>query len=138
VTWDLWWVGVGATVVVVVDGVVVEEEPSLGVEVEVDDVEVVVDDVEVVSDTVEALLDPGCSRATTTPITAAAPVAASTAVRVSRRSRAWARSLPSGVRPALERVMWGPSLSERPYPNIAKSTSSQDPLWTCCDMCPSD
>jgi hypothetical protein len=41
-------------------------------------------------------LDPGCSLATTTPITAVAPVAASATARVSRRSLTCARSLVSG------------------------------------------
>ena len=43
------------------------------------------------------LLEPGCSRATTTPMNAAMPVAANTAARVRVRTRVWARSLDSGV-----------------------------------------
>jgi hypothetical protein len=43
------------------------------------------------------LLEPGCSRATTTPMKAAMPVAAKIAARVSTRTRAWARSLDAGV-----------------------------------------
>ncbi len=43
------------------------------------------------------LLEPGCSRATTTPMNAVMPVVANTAARVSVRTRAWARFLDSGV-----------------------------------------
>jgi hypothetical protein len=45
----------------------------------------------------DPLEEPGCSPATTTPISAAAPVAANTEARVRVRSRDWARSLRSGV-----------------------------------------
>lgn len=104
---------VGATVVGTVAGVVVLPETDLGLEDgvvggEVTGVEVVgegVDgDVEVDVDgsgTVPLVrapeLAPGCSLATTMPISAVAPVAAITAERVRRRSRISARPRVSGV-----------------------------------------
>lgn len=86
---------VGAAVVVVVVGVVATDPLSLevGLEVLVDvDVGVGVV-VEVVPSFVAGgTLEPGCSLATTTPMTAVAPAADSTTARVSRRSRRRARS----------------------------------------------
>jgi hypothetical protein len=112
VTWGEVVVVVGASVVVVVGASVVvvvgvaTELPPAAEEVVVGVVvvgvvvvvvgAVVVDD-GVVSAGAVALLAPGCSLATTTPINAVAPVAASTADRVSRRRRTWARSRLSGV-----------------------------------------
>jgi hypothetical protein len=99
---------VGAVVVVVVDvlvGVVATDPLSLEdglvdvVEVDVG-VGVVV---EVVPSFVAGgTLEPGCSLATTTPMTAVAPVADSTTARVSRRSRRRARSRSCGVCPTTE------------------------------------
>jgi hypothetical protein len=124
---------VGASVVVVVGAVVVvvvatdplpvepppvEPLPAEVVLVVVDvelEVEVVVEvDVPVVG-VVEAgeALEPGCSLATTTPMTAEAPVAPSTTARVNRRSRRCARSRPSGVCPATEPDI-GTSFSNAP------------------------
>jgi hypothetical protein len=74
----------------VVVGVVVDG----GTEVDVVGSEVVVDPDEV--DGLFGALVPGCSFATTTPITAVAPAAARNDARVSRRSRTVARRLVSG------------------------------------------
>jgi len=41
-------------------------------------------------------LAPGCSLATTTPMTTVAPVAATTTALLNRRTRVWARSRPAG------------------------------------------
>jgi hypothetical protein len=103
VTWGVVVVVVGATVVVGDDVPSLDELPAVVVVVDVD----ALVELDVVSDTVVAELEPGCSLATTTPISAVAPVAASTADRVRRRRRTRARSRPSGVGPSLERVMGG-------------------------------
>jgi hypothetical protein len=71
------------------DGVVAEDEP--------DDPDRVVDPDPVPEVVAGALLEPGCSRATTTPMNAAMPVATKTAVRVNVRTSLWARCLDSGV-----------------------------------------
>jgi hypothetical protein len=101
---------VGATVVVVVVGATVvvvvatlPEVPSVldgavVVVVVVVDVELAaVGVVAVVSAAVEGALDPGCSSATTTPISTVKPDVATTAPVVSRRSRPLAWSRFSGV-----------------------------------------
>jgi hypothetical protein len=113
----------GASVVVVVAGSVVvvvasDEEPPddamEGVEVVDVEVEIEVEVEEVAVSEVLALLDPGCSPATTRPMRAVAPVADTTAARVSRRRRSWARSRVSAVwSPWAERGMTT-SLSECP------------------------
>jgi hypothetical protein len=72
--------------VVVVAALLPDVDPDVDVD---DEVGVVVGTVPFV---LGAELAPGCSRATTTPITAMAAVAASTAERVSRRKSASARS----------------------------------------------
>ncbi len=71
--------------------VVVPEKPD-----EVDGVVVEVPD-PVPEVALAGLLEPGCSRATTTPMNAVRPVVANTAARVSVRTLAWARFLDSGV-----------------------------------------
>jgi hypothetical protein len=87
---------------------------------------------------VAAVPEPACSLATTTPISAVRPVAASTAPRVSVRTRDQARRRSAGVgwevggdivdrRP----LLWG-----RPYLTTCTSTPSQGPLWACCDIVP--
>jgi hypothetical protein len=69
----------------------------------------------VVVDAAGAALAPGCSLATTTPITAVAPVAARTAVRVTRRRRSVARCRISRGSSSMGRVMaWGLSCSGLP------------------------
>jgi hypothetical protein len=101
---------VGCEVVVVVVGFdvvgvvvawvsLVPEEPVVVVDVDVVDVEVDVPDVLEPPDLVasDAALTPGCSLAITTPIRAVAPVAARTAARVNRRTRASARRRAAGV-----------------------------------------
>jgi hypothetical protein len=82
--------------VVVVEGDVVDDEV---VELEV------VDEVEADPAALDAPLDPGCSRATTTPMSADAPVAESTAARVNQRSRSCARSRVCALCPVSERAM---------------------------------
>ncbi len=103
---------VGAVVVevfvVVVSGDVPPEEvpeevPEVVVVASLDDV--VEPDV-VVPDVVE-LLAPGCSRATTTPISAMAPAVPSTADRVTRRKRSIARPRASGEFDSFDRFMNG-------------------------------
>jgi hypothetical protein len=117
-------VGASVVVVVVVVGAVVVAvvapdpppvEPlsvEVVVVVEVDvEVEVEVPVVGVVA--AGEALDPGCSLATTTPMTAEAPVALSTTARVNRRSRRCARPRSSGVCPATEPDI-GTSFSNAP------------------------
>jgi hypothetical protein len=124
---------VGAVVVVVVVGEEVLCDDSLP-----DDegvvVEVVVDDevllVEVVALDVGAALDPpGCSWATTTPMNAAAPVADSTAVRVSRRSRCCARSRSSGVFPTGEPDIRAFSLGMPPSDHRDLAVIAKPTVW---------
>jgi hypothetical protein len=106
VAFDFW---VGAVVVVAGADVVVDDEvvvDAAGLDV----VDVVVD----ASDALAAPLDPGCSRATTTPIKADAPVAESTAARVRRRSRSCALSRVSGVCPRWDGVIGTFSLGVPP------------------------
>ncbi len=103
---------VGAVVVevfvVVVSGDVAPEEVPEEVLSSLDDV--VVPDVDVpdvvVPDVVE-LLAPGCSRATTTPISAIAPAVPRTADRVTRRKRSIARPRASGEFDSFDRFMNG-------------------------------
>jgi hypothetical protein len=78
----------GGVVVIVGRVVVVVVVVVVEVEVDVCAVEGVVGD-----DNVGGLVDPGCSLATTMPMTPVAPAAVRAANRVSRRSRALARSL---------------------------------------------
>jgi hypothetical protein len=86
--------GVDLVVVGVVVVVVGSDEPRLD-DAPVVDVVVVVegstDDVEEVELVVAELLAPGCSLATTTPMSAVVPVATTATARVRRRSRALAR-----------------------------------------------
>jgi hypothetical protein len=63
-----------------------------------------------------ALLEPGCSWATTMPIRAAAPAAPSTSARVARRSQAWARSRLCGVFGWMGRAMSDSDLVARIAP----------------------
>jgi hypothetical protein len=103
---------VGATVVVVVVGSVADVSPTLdGVVVVVEEEEVeevdVVDEVDVEEVAVAALLPPGCSLATITPMRAVAPVARTAATCVSRRRRRTAWSRCSGVCLRVGRLMTG-------------------------------
>ena len=87
---------VGADVV----GVVVVTDPAgdsvVGVVVAVDDVDVVGSEVEVVPVLPAVELAPGCSLATTIPMSAVAPAAATIEARVRLRTSALARRLASG------------------------------------------
>jgi hypothetical protein len=119
-------VEVGADEPAVVGVVVseVEPEPELPVlelpEFEVPVLEVL--DVEpAVPDSLGGLLEPGCSSATTTPMSAVSPAAARTAPRVSRRTLACAFARVSGVLASLGSAMWSrPLLSERPTSHHAR------------------
>jgi hypothetical protein len=84
------------------------------------------------------LLEPGCSWATTTPISAAAPVAPRTAAWVARRTHASARSRLCGVFGWKGRAMSDRYLVARIalHPSIPRSTLSQRRLWACCDIVP--
>jgi hypothetical protein len=83
----------------------------------------------------EVLLAPGCSWATTMPMTAAAPVAARTMARVARRSHCCARSRLCGLG-GVGRDMSDRDLVARsaPHPSTPTSTLSQGRLWACCDI----
>jgi hypothetical protein len=84
-----------------------------------------------------AVEDPGCSRATTTPRTTVAPVAARTAPRVSCRRRDCARLRPSGVFGCGSGISGlGLCSRGRLHPTIPESTPSHGPLWVCCDILP--
>jgi hypothetical protein len=138
---------VGCEVVVVVVGFevvgvvvawvsLVPEEPAVVVVVVVD-VDVV--DVEVdVPDPValDAALTPGCSLAITTPIRAVAPVAARTAARVNRRTRASARCRAAGVLCSLGCFMRNEDFLARPHSTAPVSPQPQDPLWADCEVPP--
>jgi hypothetical protein len=86
----------------------------------------------------EVLLAPGCSCATTTPITAATPVAPKTVARVARRSQAWALSRDWGVWLSVGRAMSDSVLVARIALNASTPTStvSHGQLWACCDIVP--
>jgi hypothetical protein len=80
-------------------------------------------------------LEPGCSRATTTAITAVTPVTASTPQRDRTLSRDCALALLSGP------FTWGrclidqqPLLAERVHPNSSDSTPAQNALCASCDI----
>jgi hypothetical protein len=83
-------------------------------------------DVWVVVVPVESRLAPGCSSATTTPMTAVAPTAARTDDRVRRRSRTKARWRVSGV----DGSDW---CCIDPHPTTGTSPHSQGPLCMSCD-----
>jgi hypothetical protein len=81
----------------------------------------------------EELLDPGCSSATTTAMTTVAPVAASTAAVVARRS--WARTSPRdpgggfSVGYAMDRAF---SASYRSHQSTHDSRAPHTHLCICC------
>jgi hypothetical protein len=80
-------------------------------------------------------LEPGCSRATTTAITAVAPVTASTPQRDTTRSRDCALALLSGPITSGRCVIdQQPLLAERVHPNSSDSTPAQDALCASCDI----
>ena len=118
--------GVGAdepaVVVVVVSEV--EPEPELPVlELPVPELPVfeLLDVEPAVPDSLGGLLEPGCSSATTTPMSAVSPAAARTAPRVRRRTLACAFARVSGVLGSLGSAMWSrPLLSERPTSHHAR------------------
>jgi hypothetical protein len=87
---------------------------------------------------VVVLPEPACSFATTTPIKAVAPVAASTATRVKPRTRDCARSRSWGVCDVLGLDMWIATSAggDAPYLTRCRWTPSQGPLWACCDIVP--
>ena len=86
---------------------------------------------------VRAAPAPGRSWATTTPMATVAPVATTMAPLVSMRSRTLALSRSSGVLGWPKTVMWwSSSVGDAPYPNMLKSTPTQDRLWFCCDILP--
>jgi len=103
--------------VVVCDAPLVEAPWVVVVVVVVCDAPLVVD---VVPD-VDEPLAPGCSLATTTPISAIAPAAPSTANRVTCRRRIIARSRAPGVFVSVERFMEGGLVCRR-LPPISPST----------------
>jgi hypothetical protein len=77
----------------------------------------------------DVLLAPGCSFATTTPMSAAAPVAAITTERVTRRRRTWARDRASREDCSRVRCMVvGLRCRERSHTNITGSARAQSPL----------
>jgi hypothetical protein len=132
----------GADVVVVVELV---DEPDasdddvdapLVVEVVPSPVETETPPLEVVVEVEEAgRLEPGCSRATTTAITAVAPVAARTTPRVTPRRRDCALALLWGPCASDGRdIDHSPLLAEHRHPTMAASTPAPDALCTSCDI----
>jgi hypothetical protein len=120
-------VGAGEPAVVVVVVSDVEPEPELPVfELSPWDVELEV------PDPFGGLVEPGCSSATTTPMSAVSPVAAMTAPRVRRRTLDCAFSRVSGVLGSLGSAMGrGPLLSGRPTSHHA----GIDPVaWPAVDL----
>jgi hypothetical protein len=107
-------------------GVVVE------VDVDVDGTEVVVEGTEV--EVLLAVLEPGCSLATTTPMSAVAPVAARKDARVSRRNLLVARCLVSGVKLSLACFMADALLLARTHLRSRASRLPQPFLWALCEM----
>jgi hypothetical protein len=90
--------------------------------------------VDVVSDDA-GTLEPGWSRATSTAITAVAPVAASTAPRVRARRRDCALALLLGLCGSGGRdIDRQPLLVGRRHPNTAGSTPAPDALCASCDI----
>jgi hypothetical protein len=118
---------VGVVVAGVVAGVVV------GVVVEVDGTEVEVLPVVVLT----AELAPGCSFATTKPMSAVAPAAPTIEARVTKRTRALARRLASGE---LRLLGWcliggiGPASWSPVHTRTRESRQPQRPLWAVCEM----
>jgi len=122
-------------------GVVVVPDPAgdsvvgvvAGVVVEVDGTEVEVLPVVVLT----AELAPGCSFATTKPMSAVAPAAPTIEARVTKRTRALARRLASGE---LRLLGWcliggiGPASWSPVHTRTRESRQPQRPLWAVCEM----
>jgi hypothetical protein len=131
---------VGGDVVVVVGGdvVVVEgDDPTEGGEVDGVVVDVVGEEVDgvVVNEVGLAVLAPGCSLATITPMSAVAPVAARMDARVRRRNRALARCLVSGECCHLARLTCSGAFRSAPFHKSRPGfRPTQWPLWTVCEM----
>jgi hypothetical protein len=108
-----------AVVVVVVSEVEPKPEPELPV-LELP-LFVLLEVEPVVPDSLGGLVEPGCSSATTTPMTAVSPAAARTAPRVRRCTLDCAFARVSGVLGSLGSAMGsGPLLSERPTSHHAR------------------
>jgi hypothetical protein len=83
----------------------------------------------------EGTLEPGCSRATSTAITAVAPVTASTVPRVRARRRDCALALLWGLCGSGGRdIDLQPLLAGCRHPNTAGSTPAPDALCASCDI----
>lgn len=120
-------------VVVGVDGELFADASVEGVEVVAPEVVDVVDPVVVVALEVADELAPGCSLATTIPISVVAPAAATTDVRVRRRRRTCACARDSGEFSLLFISCAYIFSSAHAHPIVPASRQAQSSLWTSCE-----